>query len=156
MKIEDAIQQATFENLANKTGINILFTAAWIQQLLSKTLKPFGISWQQFNILRILNGQKGNPVPLWLVTERMIDRMSNTSRLVDKLVDKGLVMRRECPQDRRRVDLLMSPEGERLLTEAWNKVKKQIDPVFTKMTDDQLVHLNDLLDAVREEEPIKR
>ena len=93
MNIEQAIQQQTpFENIRTKTGVNLLYTASWFSNLLLRYLKPYGITWQQYNILRILKGQDGKPAPLRLVTERMIDQMSNTSRLIDKLVAKGLML----------------------------------------------------------------
>jgi DNA-binding MarR family transcriptional regulator len=149
VKIEEAIQQATFETLGSKTGINILYTASWMHQLLARALKPCGISWQQFNILRILNGQKGNPAPLFLVSERMIDRMSNTSRLVDKLVAKGLVERRQCPRDRRQVELLLTQKGSEILEVARQRTFDLIEPVFLRMPQEGLNALNDTLDAIR-------
>ena len=74
-------------------------------------LKPHGVTPEQFNILRILKGQQGQPIALRDISSRMIDRNSNTSRLIDKLTEKGLVQRESCPNDRRRVDIVLTPEG---------------------------------------------
>lgn len=87
-------------------------------------LKPHGISPEQFNILRILRGQKGKPIALRDISNRMIDKNSNTSRLVDKLLDKGLVQREACPADRRRVDIVLTASGQQI-TEALKNIMDQ-------------------------------
>ena len=84
-------------------------------------LKPHGITPEQFNILRILRGQKGKPIALRDISNRMIDKNSNSSRLVDKLLDKGLVQREACPADRRRVDIVLTASGQQL-TEAMKNI----------------------------------
>ena len=88
MKIEQEIQQTVFESEYQKANINLLFTASWLNQKSAKALKPFNISWQQFNILRILRGMGDKPATIKILTERMIDKMSNASRLVEKLKQK--------------------------------------------------------------------
>ncbi|MEL6924012.1 MAG: MarR family transcriptional regulator [Bacteroidota bacterium] len=93
MKIGDEIRQRKFVNEYHKTHINVLFTASWLNKRVTKTLKPYSISRQQFNILRILRGQHPNPGNVKMISERMIDKMSNASRIVDKLEKKGLVTR---------------------------------------------------------------
>ena len=135
--------------MRSKTTINILYTASWFTNALTRILKPFGISWQQFNILRILRGQQGKPASLRLVSDRMIDQMSNTSRLIDKLVDKGLVERRECPNDRRQVDLLVTAEGERVVKGAYEVIDQNMQGRFEHISDQKLKQLNDLLDELR-------
>lgn len=155
MKIEQAIQQKAFRNAREKAGINLMYTASWLSNELMKALKPSGISVPQFNILRILKGQKGKPVPLWLVTERMIDKMSNTSRLIDKLVAKGLVDRRQCPNDRRQVDLLLTASGLELINAATQSVDKHTAKLIGHMTDSQMQMLNSLLDTLRSEHDTK-
>jgi DNA-binding MarR family transcriptional regulator len=149
VKIEEAIQQEIFTDAAQKAGINILYTASWLVNLSARILKPYGISWQQFNILRILLGQKGKPASLRLVSERMIDQMSNTSRLVDKLVAKGLVDRHECPKDRRQVDLLITPKGEEVVDHARQKLDSYMQQQLAHMDEASLKQLSDLLDAYR-------
>jgi DNA-binding MarR family transcriptional regulator len=88
MKIEKAINQKAFKNPHQKAHINVLYTASWLSQQNAKVLKPFQISWQQFNILRILRGMAPQPATVKLLTERMIDKTSNASRLVEKLKRK--------------------------------------------------------------------
>ena len=149
VKIEEAIQQEVFTDLRSKAGINILYTASWLVNHFSRILKPYGISWQQFNILRILRGQKDKPASLRLVSERMIDQMSNTSRLIDKLVAKGLVERRECPKDRRQVDLLLTQQGEEVVEHARKAVDSRMQQHLAHMDEKSLGQLSDLLDAYR-------
>ena len=152
MTIEQALQQQTpFENIRSKTGVNLLFTASWYSTLLMRYLKPYGISWQQFNILRILKGQNGKPAPLRLVTERMIDQMSNTSRLIDKLVNKGLVARTVCPNDRRKVDLLITAAGLEIVETAFETIDLRMKKTFEHMTAEKLDALNALMDDLRGE-----
>lgn len=155
MNIEQAIQQPSFRNAMEKAGINLMYTASWLSNELLKALKPYGISVPQFNILRILKGQKGKPVPLWLVTERMIDKMSNTSRLIDKLVVKGLVDRRQCPNDRRQVDLLLTSSGLELVNAATQSVDSHTAKLLGHMTEAQIQTLNTLLDTMRSQADTK-
>ena len=103
MRIEEAIHQKTFKTPQQRAQINIIYTAGWLNQFNGQALKPFGISIQQFNILRILRGRKGQPATVKLLTSRMLDKMSNASRLVDKLVAKGLVDRCQSEVDQRKL-----------------------------------------------------
>ena len=110
----------------NKAIIVALFKAnGKITEALSHGLKPMGISIQQFNVLRILRGQKGNPSNLNTVHERMIHKMSNTTRLIDKLIDKGLVNRNVCKENRRKIELFITTEGLSLL--------KLVDPIVDQI-----------------------
>jgi DNA-binding MarR family transcriptional regulator len=112
--------------LNNKAIIVALFKAnGKITEVLSHGLKPMGISIQQFNVLRILRGQKGNPSNLNTVHERMIHKMSNTTRLIDKLIDKGLVNRNVCKENRRKIELFITTEGLSLL--------KRVDPIVDQI-----------------------
>ncbi len=113
-------------------------------------LKPYGISLQQFNILRILRGMHPEPASIKLLTERMIDKMSNASRLVDKLAVKGLVVRTGCDSDRRRVDVQITDKGLDLLEEASGIVQTTMHEAFNKLSVEETVLLNDLLDRMRE------
>ena len=117
MKIEEEIKQKKFKDVYHKAHINVLFTASWLSKHSTDLLKPYHISIQQFNILRILRGLYPEPATVKLLTERMIDKMSNASRLVEKLKQKGLVERRVCPSDRRRVDVRITEDGLQLLGE---------------------------------------
>lgn len=149
MKIEEAIQQKTFRDEYHKAHINVLYTASWIHQQSLRALKPFNISWQQFNILRILRGMHPQPATVKLLTQRMIDKMSNASRLVEKLKQKGLVERRSCVSDRRRVDVLITEAGLELLEQASQAMEAQLDPERWQLTQEEAAQLNELLDKMR-------
>ena len=118
MKIEDAIKQSKFENEYHKVHVNILFTAAYLNQLVATTLKPYNLTGPQFNVLRILRGLHPEPATIKLITARMIDKMSNASRLVEKLKQKGYVERIACEEDRRRVNVTITAKGLDLLEQA--------------------------------------
>lgn len=148
MTIEEEIKQKKFKDEFQKAEINLFYTANWRTSQVTALMKPFGISPQQFNILRILRGQRPQPAPLKLLTERMLDRMSNTSRLVDKLMQKGLVTRDNCMENRRRVDILITEEGLRLC----EKVTKEIESnreLDQKITEKEAQELNRILDKMR-------
>ena len=149
MNIEQAIHQKTFKNEFQKVSINILFTASWLSKFQMATLKPFNISWQQFNILRILRGAHPEPLTIKLLTERMIDQMSNASRLVEKLKQKGLVDRKSCPEDRRRVDISITAAGLKIVNEASNVLEQQINTKLASLSKEEALQLNALLDKLR-------
>ena len=146
--IEDEIKQKRFENEFHKLTINIMFTAAWMNARTHQLFKPYGISSQQYNILRILRGQYPNPAPLKLLTERMIDRMSNTSRLVDKLVNKKLAERTVCTDNRRQVDIIITKNGIDLLNQLQEHVSKEVYRL--NVNEKEAIILNELLDKMRE------
>ncbi|MBP6386245.1 MAG: MarR family transcriptional regulator [Pseudarcicella sp.] len=148
MKIEDELKQQNFINPHNKALVNIIFTNNWLMNEQNNLLKPFGISPQQYNVLRILRGQKATPLSINTISERMLDRMSNVSRLVDKLYLSKLVSRKESKKDRRSVDVKITQVGLDLLSE--------IDVLQNKMTDnlknisnEEATLLSDLLDRIR-------
>ena len=111
-------------------------------------LKPFGLTAQQYNVLRILRGQQNNPMTVLGITERMMDKMSNASRLVDKLLEKKLVLRRECPQDRRAVDVIILPAGLAILEEI-DQVQLAWEKNFKDISTDKLDQINEILDEIR-------
>ena len=152
MKLEEAIQQSSFSTEENKAGVNLLYTTSWLTTELMHTLNTIGISWQQFNLMRIVRGQKVTPVSLKTISERMIDRQSNTSRLVDKLVQKGLVNRSQCSKDRRQIDICLTKEGKDLLDEASEAVNALNHRLLGHIGKENLRVLNELLDAIRIEE----
>jgi DNA-binding MarR family transcriptional regulator len=149
MKIEDEIQQRTFKNEYQKAGINLIFTASWLDKINADSLKPFKISIQQFNILRILRGMAGKPASVKLLTERMLDKMSNASRLVEKLKQKGLVERIACPQDRRQVDIFITDKGLKLLEKASDQLESGIESHMSTLSIAEAEKLNALLDQLR-------
>ncbi|MCH2085135.1 MAG: MarR family transcriptional regulator [Saprospiraceae bacterium] len=149
MKIEQEIQQTVFESEYQKVNINLLFTASWLNQKSAKVLKPFHISWQQFNILRILRGMGDKPATIKTLTERMIDKMSNASRLVEKLKQKGFVERRSCPSDRRQVDIMITKEGLLILEKASHAMKEELNNISDNFSEKEAKDLNELLDRMR-------
>jgi DNA-binding MarR family transcriptional regulator len=152
MKIEEAIQQKQFLNAYQKAHVNILYTAAALSQQTSLAIKPFHLTIQQFNILRILRGRHPEPMTIKDLTSRMLDKMSNASRLVDKLIEKGLVVRNTCPDDRRRVDVVISAIGLQVVARASEAVEQMylFDSQF--LTEEEALLLSDLLDKIRKED----
>jgi len=148
MKIEEEIKQAEFTDEYQKLMINQLFTGKWITNLIAKQMKPFGVSAQQYNVLRILRGQKDNIISVNAISHRMIDKMSNVSRLIDKLVDKNLVHRKVNSGDRRQMDIAIAKEGLDLIKkiEATEPATKQ---AFKTLSEKEAKTLNDLLDKLR-------
>jgi len=149
MRIEEAIQQKRFRSEYQKLVVNLLYSASWLQQFSNQLLKPYGISQEQFNILRILRGMHPEPATVKLLTERMIDKMSNASRLVEKLRVKGLVERHECPLDRRRVDVLITQKGLDLIERASQAMDVQGDAYMSGLNLEEATLLNSLLDKLR-------
>ncbi|PSR11219.1 MAG: MarR family transcriptional regulator [Bacteroidetes bacterium] len=152
MKIEEAIQQQHFISEYQKAHLNILHTGSWLSQRTAAILKPYDLTTQQFNILRILRGRHPEPATVKLLTERMLDKMSNASRLVDKLLKKGLVERTICSDDRRRVDVLITQPGLALLEKASVELEAEMDADNYNLTLDEAAELNRLLDKLRANE----
>lgn len=148
MKIEDEIKQDKFKSEYQKLAINLIFTGNWINSKNAELLKPYKLTSQQFNLLRILRGQYPNPVTVNLLIERMLDKMSNASRIVDRLVKKNLVLRKSCPEDRRRVDIVITDKGMKLLDKIdldQDKWEKRFENLTTK----EAIELNNFLDRLR-------
>ncbi|MBK8656623.1 MAG: winged helix DNA-binding protein [Haliscomenobacter sp.] len=149
MRIEEAIQQKRFRSEYQKVVVNILYTASWLSQLSARMLKSLGISPEQYNLLRILRGMHPEPATVKLLTDRMIDKMSNASRLVEKLRLKGLVERTECPADRRRVDVRITEKGLALLKKADVFMEGDLELQLTNLDTAEAEQLNALLDQLR-------
>lgn len=147
--IEKEIQQLAFRSPAHRAQVNVIYTAAWINQLTTAALREFGLSVQQFNILRILRGRNGKPATVKLLTERMIDKMSNASRLVDKLKEKGYVKRQECEEDRRRVDIVITKKGIDIVARATEAVEQTMLDNFQTTSDEEFDQLSAMLDRLR-------
>ena len=148
MGIFEDLKQSNFQSESQKAIVNAIYTGNWIVQQQQELLKPFGLTVQQYNVLRILKGQQGNPMTVLAITERMLDKMSNASRLVDKLLEKKLVLRRECPKDRRAVDILILPAGLDLLKEV-DQVQQDWGKNFEALGPKKLEEMNQLLDEFR-------
>lgn len=149
MKLEDAIKQNNpFKSVRQKAIVNIFFTSNWLSNLHKEVFKPYDITPQQYNVLRILRGQHPNPISTSLIRERMLDRMSDVSRIVDRLVKKKLVIRKTCLSDKRLVDVLISKEGLNLLSEIDDRTGT-IEGLLSGITEEEAALLSDLLDKVR-------
>ncbi len=149
MRLEDEIVQKSFKDEFHKLAINLQFTAAYYRNEFRGRLKPYGISPEQFNILRILRGQHPGPASAKLVAERMIDRSSNVSRLVEKLRVKGLVSRTACDEDRRAVDLEITAEGLDVLAQIDEDIETEHISLADTLTGAEAKELNGLLNKVR-------
>lgn len=148
MKLEEEIKQKKFRNEYHKLAVNILFTNSWFINSQAALLKLQDLTVAQYNILRILRGQFPNPASINLLKERMLDKMSDASRLVERLVNKGLVDRKTCPNDRRKAEVLITEKGLKLLEEL-DKYDDKTDKIFGKLNSDEARTLNDLLDKMR-------
>lgn len=148
MKLEDEIQQKKFKSEQHKLAINIFYTYNWLSYSNHQNFKTEDITTQQYNVLRILRGQYPETCNLKLVKERMLDRMSDASRIVDKLKTKGFLERRECPNDRRNVDLLITEKGLNLL-KSLDYIDDRFKNTFKNLSSSELKQLNDLLDKAR-------
>ena len=149
MRIEEEIKQKSFASEFHKLAVNLQFTANWLGGLQSKLFRSYGISYQQFNVLRILKGQYPKPSSLILIKDRMLDKDSNASRLIDKLESAGLTKRVQCPNDRRQVDITITEAGLQLL----DKVNPEVDKLTSEimnLSQEEASTLNNLLDKLRE------
>ena len=148
MKLEEEITQKQFKNEYHKAGVNLIFTYNWFIAFQTSFLKPHNVTIQQYNILRILRGQHPNPATIKLIRERMLDKMSDASRIVEKLRVKGLVDRKICASDRRNVDVCITQEGLDLLAEV-DRHQDEIDEKMSSLNPEEARALNDLLDKLR-------
>lgn len=149
MKIEEAIKSNFVMDHSKKAVLNIIFTQNVINDSFNEILKPFDLSGEQFNVLRILRGQKGCPANMCLIQERMIAKTSNTTRLVDKLLLKQLVTREVCPENRRKIEVLITQKGLSVLSELDPKVKEHEEKFAKNLTNSELEQLNNLLEKFR-------
>lgn len=148
MKIEDEIKQVRFTDSHQKAVINILFTSNWLLEKQTRFLKPYGITPQQYNVLRILRGQSPNPATIKLIKERMLDRMSDASRIVEKLRVKGFVERDICPTNRRNVDVKITGKGLELLSDL-DALNPELHKSMENLSEQDIEHLNKILDKLR-------
>lgn len=139
-----------FVKLAHKSVIDLMVTGNWLQDKLAEVLKPHKLSNAQFNVLRILRGQKGKPASLTCVSDKMIHKMSNTTRLVDKLLEKGLVDRIICPENRRKVEITITSEGLKLLEELDGVLEKAEANLMSNLEKNEIEQLEFLLKKLKE------
>lgn len=132
--------------LESRTLIHITLIHNKIYEEIGNALKPFEVSLQQFNVLRILRGQQGKPANLSTLNERMVTKMSNTTRLVDKLLAKGYVNRSVCPSNRRKVEIVLTAQGAESLAKMDELVAEAENQVVSNLSKKELEQLNHLLD----------
>jgi DNA-binding MarR family transcriptional regulator len=147
MTLENDINQHIFRNEYQKSVLNLIYTFNWMNERLNKRFEPFDITQQQFNILRILRGA-GHPLSTLQIRQRMLDKMSDTSRIVDRLIKKGFVKKSVCREDRRLVDVQLTDKGKKLLQQM-DELNAEFDSVFQNLSQEEARQLNALLDKIR-------
>lgn len=148
MSIEKDIQQQQFRNEFQKATVNIIFSANWLTERMKLFFDIEDITPQQYNILRILRGSK-QPLSTLQIRERMLDKMSDTSRIVERLQKKNLVEKKTCPADKRLVDVIISKKGLTLL-EKLDQKNAELDRIIQGLSVEEAKLLNGLLDKMRE------
>lgn len=149
MKLEEELRTEKFKTEQQRAVLSILFTASWIQERTNECFKSHGISQEQYNVLRILKGQKGKPANLSTVQERMIHRMSNATRLVEKLKQKGYVNRVTCEDNRRKVEITITEKGLDLLDKIDPRLAGTEESLFHALSEHEVREIGLLLDKVR-------
>lgn len=149
MRLEDEIKQKEFKSVHNKAILNVMYTFNWIDYRGKIFFKRFDLTSQQYNVLRILRGQHPKPATINLVKERMLDKMSDASRIVERLRLKGLIERRTCMGDRRAVDIAITEKGLGLLSEIDVPIQ-QFEKSINGLTEGEAQQLNELLDKMRD------
>ncbi len=150
MKIEELIKSNLIIDNPKKVIINLMYTYNVIGDKLNELLKPFELSGEQYNVLRILRGQKGKPANMCLIQDRMLAKNSNTTRLIDKLLVKDLVTRNVCPENRRKMEILITNKGLTLLEDLDPKIEA-FDRFFADhLSNEELEQLNLLLEKYRQ------
>jgi len=148
MKIEEEIKQKPFKDAYSKAMVNLLYTHSYLVSRQSRLFKPYGLSPEQYNVLRILRGKHPEPTTVSSIQDRMLNKMSNASRLVEKLKQKGMVERKECAEDRRQVDITITGKGLETLNLLESEVKK-FNKDSIQLSEEEVNQLNELLDKLR-------
>lgn len=151
MKIEEIIKSTVSMDNSKKIILNILYTQNVVTENFNEILKPYDISGEQYNVLRILRGQKGNPANMCVIQERMLAKTSNTTRLVDKLLLKDFVTRNVCPENRRKIEVSITQKGLDVLAELDPKVTEHENRFAKNLNPEELEQLNQLLEKYRKQ-----
>jgi DNA-binding MarR family transcriptional regulator len=149
MKIEEIIKTTTILNNSKRIVLNVLYAQNVINEKFNEVLRPYDLSGEQFNVLRILRGQNGNPANMSVIQERMIAKTSNTTRLVDKLLLKNFVTRKVCLENRRKIEVLITQKGLHVLEELEPKVVEHEQRFSKNLNTEELEQLNRLLEKYR-------
>ncbi|NHN24347.1 MarR family transcriptional regulator [Flavobacterium jejuense] len=150
MKIEDEIKSTIELSIAKKVTLNLKFTTNFLGDKFNDVLKPYEISSEQYNVLRILRGQKGKLINMQDIQERMVTKNSNTTRLIDKLLFKEMVERNICPNNRRKIEINITKKGLDILLELDPLIERYESELTKKLTAEELEKLNYLLEKIRE------
>src|SRR5687768_17279181 len=148
MGIDQDIRQSKFRSEYQKAAVNLLYTYGWITERTRELFATEDITPQQFNILRILRGSHPQPLSTLQIRERMLDKMSDTSRIVDRLITKGLVKKGTCKSDRRLVDVMITDKGKKML-ERLDERQDELDNIMGNLTEKEAATLSELLDKIR-------
>lgn len=148
MNVDEQLNTATYENEKHRLRVNLLYSSYWLADRIGEFLKPYGITQQQFNILRILRGQSPDPISTKELRERMIVSGSDTSRLLDRLIEKSFAWKRPCPHDGRLIQAFISEGGEKLLSHIDNQIY-ELDAVMDNLSEKETLVLNQLLNKMR-------
>lgn len=148
MGIAEEIKQEKFSSEYAKAIVNIIYSNSWLQQQHLELFKKYGLTTPQFNILRILRGQHPKPSTVNLLIDRMLDKSSNASRIIDRLEQKGLVKRKQCQNDRRAVDVFISEEGLKVLSQLDTELES-FENSLRNLSEEEAKTLNTLLDKLR-------
>ena len=151
MKLEQAIKSSKFTNEVHKAGINILYTAWWLKTIMSRELKEYGLTHEQYNVLRILKGKYPEQICVKEIACRMIEKNSNVPRIIDRLETKKLVKRAASPSDRRETVIVLTAAGLNILQHSTQRINKLID-VTISLDEKQAGVLNQLLEEIRRNE----
>ena len=149
MSLEQSISQSKFDSEQEKLMINVIYSANLLNLITSRLFKPYELSPQQYNVLRILRGQKGESIALMDIEHRMLDKSSNVSRLVDKLISKDLINRSISSKDRRRIEIVITSRGVSVLKEIDVILSEMNSKIKAIISDDNAKQTNRILDQLR-------
>lgn len=148
MSIGKDINQVRFDSEHHKASVNLLYTYSWVMEKVKEICASENLTPQQFNILRILRGSYPEPLSTLQIRQRMLDKMSDTSRIVDRLIIKGLVKKDVSPKDKRLVAILITSEGK-LVLDRMDAKQEELDNIIGNLNANEASTLSDLLDKIR-------
>lgn len=149
-KLEEAIKQTRpFRSAHQRATVNLLYTYNYVMEKIREILGPYDITIQQYNVLRIIKGAKGDAISTSDIRDRMVDKNSDTSRMVERLCKKGLIKKETCCNDKRRVDLCLSFVGETLIEEV-SSLDYKFDGILKNLSAEEAFQLGELLDKIRD------
>lgn len=151
MKLEEAIKSSKFRNEVHKAGLNILYTAWWLKTSMSKELKEYGLTHEQYNVLRILKGKHPEHICVKEIACRMIEKSSNVPRIIDRLEAKKLVKRTASDSDRRETVIVLTPAGINILQHSTDRINKLMDKIMV-IDEQKAAELSQLLEDIRKGE----